>query len=110
VAREWRQDYEWSFHAPIALKQGIAQSMIDAVAAGRRPAVLTADEAIIYDFTIELLRDKQVSDPVYARARSRFGDKGVVDIVGLAGYYTLQAMILNVARTPAVAGAPTLPK
>src|SRR5438045_2459842 len=88
TARSWSQEYEWNVHAPIAVKQGIAQAKIDAVAAGRKPDGMSDDEAICYDFTTELQRDHQVSDATYARALKRWGEKGVVDLAGISGYYS----------------------
>jgi 4-carboxymuconolactone decarboxylase len=101
TAREWSQDFEWSSHAPIALEAGIAKTTIDAIADGRRPQGMSADEEICYDFSIELVRNKRVSDVTYERARSRFGDKGVLDLAAISGYYTFIATILNTARVPA---------
>lgn len=110
VSREWAQDYEWSVHAPIALKQGIRKDTIDAIAQGSRPLSLTEDEAICYDFSMELNRTRQVSDATYARALKRFGEKGVVDLAALNGYYTLLAMTMNIARTPPEDGKKRLPR
>jgi 4-carboxymuconolactone decarboxylase len=98
TAREWSQDFEWYVHYPIALKAGIAKDIADAIADGRRPAGMSADQEIVYDFTSELLKNKHVSDATYKRAEQRFGDKGVVDMTGISGYYTFLAMQLNVAR------------
>jgi 4-carboxymuconolactone decarboxylase len=98
TAREWSQDYEWYVHQPIALKAGISKSVTDAIAEGRRPAGMSADEEIVYDFTIELLKNKRVSDATFDRADQRFGKKGVVDIAGIIGYYSFLAMQLNMAR------------
>ena len=108
TAREWSQDFEWSVHYPIALKAGIARDIADAIGDGRRPTGMSADEDIIYDFATELLRTKRVSDPTYARAQQRFGNKGIVDITGICGYYSFLAMQLNVARYPVPADAPKL--
>lgn len=99
TARHWDQEYEWNVHAPIAAKQGIAQAKIDAIAAGRKPDGLSADEAICYDFTTELQRDHQVSDATYARALKRWGEKGVVDLAGINGYYTFLSIEMNTARS-----------
>ena len=99
TARAWTQEYEWNVHAPIALKQGIAQAKVVAIAAGRRPDAMSDDEAVCYDFTTELLRDRKVSDATYARALKRFGEKGVVDLAGIGGYYSLLSMEMNTART-----------
>jgi 4-carboxymuconolactone decarboxylase len=98
TAREWSQDYEWTVHYPIALKAGIKTDIADAVGDGRRPAGMSDDEEIVYEFTTELLRTKRVSDRTFARADKRFGKQGVVDLTGIAGYYTLLAMELNVAQ------------
>ena len=98
TAREWTQDYEWYVHAPIALKAGIKADIVDAISEGRRPAAMSDDEEIVYEFTTELYRNKRVSDRTFARAEKRFGKKGVVDLIGLDGYYTMLAMQLNAAR------------
>ena len=98
TAREWSQDFEWYVHQPIALKVGISKDITDAIADGRRPRAMSADEEIVYDFTIELQRNKRVSDATFNRAEQRFGKKGVVDMVGICGYYTSLAMQLNTAR------------
>jgi 4-carboxymuconolactone decarboxylase len=100
TAREWTQDYEWYVHQPIALKMGIKPEVAAAIADGRRPAAMTEDEAIVYDFSVELHRNKRVSDVTFERAEKRFGKKGVVDLTGINAYYALLAMQLNVAQYP----------
>ncbi len=110
VARNWSQDYEWFVHAPIALKQGIRPEIVAAIEDGRRPESLSEDEAICYDFSTELQNLKRVSDATYARAQKRFGDKGIVDLTAIVGYYTLLAMELNVARYAVPEGAKPLPR
>jgi 4-carboxymuconolactone decarboxylase len=98
TAREWSQDYEWHVHYPIALKARISKDIADAIAAGRRPVGMNADEEIVYDSATELQKNKRVSDPTFNRAEQRFGKKGVVDMTGISGYYTFLAMQLNMAR------------
>ena len=110
TAREWTQDYEWSLHYPIALKAGIRKEVADDIAAGRRPIAMSPDEETVFDFASELLRNKQVSDATFQRARSRLGMKGVVDMTGIVGYYTLLAMQLNVAQYPAATDENKLPR
>ena len=101
TAREWTQDYEWSVHYPIALKAGIRKAVADDIAVGRRPAAMSPDEETVFNFASELLRNRQVSDATFQRAKSRLGMKGGVDMTGIVGYYTLLAMQLNVAQYPA---------
>ena len=109
AGRSWSQQYEWTIHYPIALKAGVSKSIADAIAEGRRPAGMSADQEMLYDFTTELIQNKAVSDPTYARVLKRFGEKGVIDAVSITGYYTLLAMVLNTARTPPAPGVPLLP-
>ena len=97
TAREWTQDYEWHVHHPVALEAGIGPEIADAIADGKRPAALTDDEEIVYDFSIELHRNRRVSDETFMRAERRFGTKGIVDLTGINAYYALLAMQLNVA-------------
>jgi 4-carboxymuconolactone decarboxylase len=110
TAREWSQDYEWSVHYPIALKAGIRSEVADAIAEGRRPAGLSADEEIVYEYAMELLKSKQVSNATFERAKTRFGAKGVVDMTGIVGYYTFLAMQLNAAQYPTAKDAKKLPR
>jgi len=98
VAREWTQDFEWWYHYPIALKAGIPKEVADAIGDGRRPTSMSADEEMIYEYTVELMKNKRVSDATFNRVKARFGDKGVVDLTGVAGYYTFLAMQLNAAQ------------
>jgi 4-carboxymuconolactone decarboxylase len=99
TAREWTQQYEWSYHYPFALEAGLPKETADAIADARRPDKMQADEAAAYDFAIELHRYRRVSDATYARALEHFGEKGVIDLVGINGYYSFLAMMMNVART-----------
>jgi 4-carboxymuconolactone decarboxylase len=101
TAREWSQQYEWNAHYPVAIKAGVKADVLAAIADGRRPQEMSADEAILYEFCQELHHAKQVSDAAYARAVERFGEQGVMDTIGISGYYSLLGMVLNTARTPA---------
>jgi 4-carboxymuconolactone decarboxylase len=104
AARQWTQQFEWDSHDALALKAGVKPEILAAVAEGRRPVGMTADEEIAYDFCIELHHNRCVSDASYARVANRFGEQGVIDIVALCGYYTLLGMVMNVARTPLPGG------
>jgi 4-carboxymuconolactone decarboxylase len=100
IARQWTQQFEWYSHESLALKAGIKAETIKAIAEARRPAEMTPDETMIYDFVSELRVRQSVSDPVYAQIVNRFGEQGVIDITGLCGYYTLLGMMMNTSRTP----------
>ena len=100
TARHWTQNYEWAAHAPIAEREGLAPGVIAAIADGRRPASMADDEAVLYDFCTELYHTQGVSDATYARMVSEFQEIGVIDTIGIMGYYSMLAMVLNTARTP----------
>jgi 4-carboxymuconolactone decarboxylase len=105
VSRHWTQQTEWHIHRPIAERAGVAPTVIEALAARRRPDGMAPDEAVVYDFLQELQSRHAVSDDTYGRALTLFGERGVVDLVGICGYYTTLAMVMNVARTPLPEGA-----
>jgi 4-carboxymuconolactone decarboxylase len=101
TAREWTQQFEWTYHYRYAMEAGLAREIADAIGEGRRPPGMAEDEAAAYDFAVELHHRKGVSDATYARALALFGERGIIDLTGLCGYYSFLAMMMNVARTPA---------
>ena len=105
TARQWGQSYEWHAHRPLAEKAGLNPDIALAVADGRRPAGMAADEELVFDFCAELHANKSVSDATYQRALAKFGEQGIVDLTAVNGYYSFIAMVLNVARTALPAGA-----
>lgn len=115
VSRTWTQQFEWFMHVPLALKEGTSLETIAALRVGRRPAEMSREEALVYDFTIELTSHHGVRDDTYNSCVDCFGERGVVDLVGIVGYFAWMSMILNVAHTPAtevadVEALPPLPR
>ena len=106
TARQWNAQIEWLIHQPLALKAGLAPEVAAELMHGRRPAGMKDDEQIIYQFLTELHETKAVSDPVFKAVVEKFGERGVIDLIGLTGYYTMLAMVLNVAQQPLPGGAP----
>ena len=105
TARRWTQQYEWNAHQALAAQAGLGADVIKAVSDGRRPDRMRDDEEAVYTLCEELQRNQSVSDATYARAVSALGEQGVIDTIGITGYYTLLAMVLNTARTPLPGGA-----
>jgi 4-carboxymuconolactone decarboxylase len=110
TARRWTQQYEWNAHAPLAVKGGLKETIVKAVAEGRRPDGMAEDETIVFSLFDEIQKNQSVSDATYAKAVKAIGEQGIIDVMGITGYYTLLAMVMNTARTPLPDGAkPQLP-
>jgi 4-carboxymuconolactone decarboxylase len=101
AARNWSSSYVWHSHYPLAMKGGLDPSVGADIAAGRRPTKMKDDETLIYDLLTEIYRDKQVTDSTFNAAVAKFGDKGVADIVAIAGYYGITSMSLIATKTTA---------
>ena len=100
AGRAWSSHYEWYAHRRAAATNGVKEETIQAIAAGRRPTTMQPDEEIVYNFCTELLNNKQVSDQTFQATKDKFGERGVVDLIGVSGYYGLVSMLLNVDRYP----------
>ena len=101
-ARHWTTQYEWFAHYPLAIKGGLDPKVANDIALGKRPDTMKDDEAALYDLVTALYRDKKVSDPVYKAALDKFGERGIMDIIGIVGYYDITSMTLITMQ----AGAP----
>ena len=105
TARMWRAQYEWHAHAPIAEKAGVKAQAIRDIKAGRTPKKAAKDERAIFDFVQELHKRRRVSERNYKRLQGFLGDRGIVELTGILGYYTGVSMILNVFNVPLPEGA-----
>jgi 4-carboxymuconolactone decarboxylase len=104
-AHFWGSKYEWYAHRPLAEKGGLAPAIADDVARNTRPSSMQPDEAVVYDFCTALHTTHAVDDALFARAVATVGERGVIDLIGVSGYYTLVSMVLNVAEIPLPTGA-----
>jgi 4-carboxymuconolactone decarboxylase len=100
VGRRFTQQYEWYVHAADGKTAGLSDAIIQAVADGRRPEGMSEGMEIVYDFSNELNDFHSVSDRTFARMVAKYGEQGMMDLVGLNGYYSMISMVLNVGRTP----------
>jgi 4-carboxymuconolactone decarboxylase len=100
TARHWTADFEWYAHKNAALEAGLDLAIADAIALGRRPAAMQADEAALYDFCAELLDMHRITDATFAATLAALGERGIVDVIGTIGYYSMVSMLLNVDEYP----------
>ena len=96
----WKANYEWYAHAPLAIKAGVDPAAIEAIRTGGTPKLTKADEQAIYDFAIELITRRRVSDATFERAKKELGLTSVIDLVGIIGYYGLVSVTLNAFEIP----------
>ncbi len=100
TARAWDAQFEWWAHERLAREAGLDASVAAAIAEGRRPERMRDDEAVVYDFCTELRATHRVSDATLARATDLLGEQGVIELIGVSGYYDTVSMTLNVAEVP----------
>lgn len=105
TARHWNCANIWHSHRALALKAGLNNSIISAIAERRRPAEMAAEEAAIFDFCNELHHEINVGDEPFDRVVAIWGSAGAIDLIGLCGYYVFLAMVLNTSRTALPDGA-----
>jgi len=99
AARRWRQDFEWATHEPLARAAGVTAATIDALRTGTVPSSLAADEAVVFEVCGVLFENARLTDALYERAIAVLGEPGVIDLICVAGYYSMLAMIMNAVRT-----------
>lgn len=89
MGRHWLAEYEWEVHKPHALKAGVSEDVLNAIRDGKEPVFTNRDEAVVHKFLTRLHADRKISDSLYAEAVELLGEDGVIDLVGIIGYYTL---------------------
>lgn len=99
TARHWSQPYEWLAHIRPAITAGVNRRVLEQIAQGEEPLAANADELTIHAFVMQVHTGGRVDDTTYAAARLLLGEQGVIELLGICGYYAMLAMILNVART-----------
>src|SRR6201991_372819 len=109
-ARLWDAQYEWWAHEPLARKAGVPDAVIEDIRAGKRPAAMQPDEAVVYDVVTEILNKRQLSDETFARAKQVLGEQQVVDLVAVTGFYVMVSAVVIAGRIEIPnGGAPPMP-
>ena len=95
MAAHWKAAGEWVDHVPIATELGVDAHALEALRKGRPAKFKNADETAVYELAQELLATREVSDATYARAKAALGERGILDVVAVLGYYGLIAMSMK---------------
>ncbi len=98
TARRWRAQYEWYVHSRIALDEGLDQTIVNAIAETRAPSFAEPDEEVVYQFCHTMLQSGEVSDADYVATCELLGEAGVIELIGLMGFYCLISFTLNTAQ------------
>ena len=98
TARWWDSQFAWNAHVDKARAAGVPDQVIKDLAANKRPSFTNEDERILYDFAMEVLNTHFVSDKTFKEAKEMFGLKGVTDLIGAVGYFSMLQICLNSAE------------
>lgn len=111
TARFWNAQFEWSAHAPAALKAGISAEVVNAIRDRRRPAFARRDEEAAYQYLTELYELKRVSESTYQALVAEIGMQAVVELTAITGFYAAIAMLIVAFEVDLPPGAvPQLPE
>ena len=103
---EWKSQVEWYAHYPLALKAGLAQSVADDLKMGIRPRNMAPDEEVVYDVSIALMKQHELSDELFYKAKAILGEQQLVDLVAVSGTYVSVAMLLAIGQAMPPEGKP----
>ncbi|MEI7495257.1 MAG: carboxymuconolactone decarboxylase family protein [Betaproteobacteria bacterium] len=103
---EWKSQVEWYAHYPLALKAGLPQSIADDLKNGIRPRNMAADEEVVYDVSMEMMRKHEITDELFYKAKKILGEQQLVDLVAVSGTYVTVAMLLALGQEMSPEGKP----
>jgi 4-carboxymuconolactone decarboxylase len=104
--RLWTSQVEWYAHYPLALKAGLPQQVADDLKANIRPRDMKEDEAMVYDVSMEMAKNHQISDALFYKAKSVLGEQQLVDLIAVSGTYVTVAMLLSLGEESSPADKP----
>jgi len=99
TAQQWSQEIEWQIHLPIAIQAGISEDIVNSLSSNVYPSNMNEGEKLVYEFCRQLHFEKKVNDKIWNQAIEHFGEQGVIDLIGIIGYYSFLAMLMNAAQT-----------
>ncbi len=100
TGRRWTSQIEWWVHARAAADAGLSADAIEAIRLGRSPIFEEADDGTVYEFARQLQEHGQIALPAYEAVTQRWGERGVVELTAVIGYYTMVSMTLNAHEIP----------
>ena len=105
TARVWNATFEWQSHEPPARAAGLDDAIIEALRRDDEPEFENADEAVVYEVSRVLNIERGISQDLYTRAEGLLGKDGLVDLIGVLGYYALISMTIKAFDVDPIARA-----
>lgn len=99
TAVHWQQPVEWAIHAPIAVRAGVPEAALTELVEKADMQSLSETGQAVVAFCRQLHETQDVDDQLYVHTLALLGEEGLVDLIGICGYYTMLAMVMNVSRT-----------
>ena len=101
----YKAEFEWWAHAQFARDEGVAEEVLEAIRTGREPVFEDMRSKTVYQTARALNLRHRLSDDEFAMAKQVLGEEGLVEVIGLCGYYALVSLTLNVAEVPTPDGS-----
>lgn len=106
VGRRWNSQVEFHVHGAAAVKAGVDAAIVEAIRIAAPPPIRDEEEREVYEFARQIQVAGEPDDAAYAAIRARWGERGVVELTALIGFYSMVSVALNAHRIPLPAGAP----
>jgi 4-carboxymuconolactone decarboxylase len=100
VGAFWQAEFEWWAHARMAREHGVSDEVIDAIGRDVAPTFEADDERVVHAVARQLVESGQIDASIYCETHGLLGDRGLVELVSLCGYYTLVSFTLNAFSVP----------
>ena len=98
AGKHWRAQFEFWAHTRLGRDAGLPAEVIEAIRTGEQPALSRPDLQAVYDVITEYFATNRVSGETYRRVVGVLGERGLIDVIGVVGYYGLVSMTLNIAE------------
>ncbi|MBX9596820.1 MAG: carboxymuconolactone decarboxylase family protein, partial [Roseomonas sp.] len=104
AGRRWNSQLEFHFHGAAAIKAGIDPAVVEAIRACAPPVFEDDAGREVYEYTRQIQVNGAPDDASHAAITARWGERGVVELTAMIGFYTMVCIALNAHRIPLPAG------
>ena len=104
VAQAWSADFEWWVHSMVARGHGVSEAAIESIGHGRRPELDDPACSAAVEVAHELVHRRSLATPILERAKRALGERAVVELVTLVGFYQLVSGVLESFHPPGPSG------